>query len=311
MNNQFDNLKNNEIDPNTEYFVTEFTKSKRFTILMKYAILGQYKFIENYFNALKHIGESRLIDHVINQQNERGWTPLMLACRYASKYSNLQTIKLLLANGARTNFQNDSGETALMMAAEYSNTESNIETVQLLLDHGVDVDEQTYHGYTALYCASSKANTTSNIETVKLLLDYNADPNLQDCYGDTALTHASAYMSGDDKNIEIVKLLLDYKADPNLCDRDGDTPLILIAKYKYNDNRNGNHIKIAKLLLDHGANVNMRNNKEKVALAYAVNIPKVIRNNIGIIRLLLEYKTDVNLVISDKINVNDIIQLLL
>jgi len=103
---------------------------------------------------------------------------LILASRYSNTGSNIETVKLLLENGADVNLKNNDGWTALMSASRYSNTESNIETVKLLLENGADVNlkDKDNDGWTALMLASRYSNTESNIETVKLLLENGANP---------------------------------------------------------------------------------------------------------------------------------------
>src|SRR5690606_22965681 len=77
--------------------------------------------------------------------------------------------------------------TALMWASKYSNEGSTIETVKLLIKNGANINLQNEYGCTALMCASKYSNTKSSIETIKLLIENGANVNLQNTYGDTAL----------------------------------------------------------------------------------------------------------------------------
>jgi ankyrin repeat protein len=64
--------------------------------------------------------------------DKNGWTPL----HYAATGPNAETVKIMLAYGARINARSPNGTTPLMMAAQYG-TEA---TVKLLLKEGADMD---------------------------------------------------------------------------------------------------------------------------------------------------------------------------
>ena len=248
MDNQFNTLKNHSIDPNTEYYMNPVKKAKGWTNTMKYSICGEYVFLKNLIDTLQYLKEPQLVKHIVNQQNDQGWTPLMLACRHASTYSNINTIKLLLANGADINLQNSNGSTALIIACEYSNTDSNNEVVQLLLDNGADINLTNFDKQTPLMYAVVNSATDSNKDTVKLLLENKADVNVTDVSGTTALMFASDY-SIKDSHLEIVKLLLEYKADVNIIDNKN----MVAFTYAFNRLRTKqDNIGVLKLLADHG-----------------------------------------------------------
>ena len=71
-------------------------------------------------------------------------TALMLASRYSYEESSIETVELLLKNGANPNLQDADGCTALMMASRNSNTDSSIETVRLLLKYGANFDYKDF-----------------------------------------------------------------------------------------------------------------------------------------------------------------------
>ena len=69
---------------------------------------------------------------------------LMFACRYVNTHSNIETVKLLLENGADPNLKDVGIWTALMMACKYVNTDSNPEIIKLLLNqNNIDVNITT------------------------------------------------------------------------------------------------------------------------------------------------------------------------
>ena len=253
MDNQFNTLIN-KIDPNKYYQIDDYNGSTEFTIAMMYAITGKYVLLENHFNTLKLIKETRLIKHVVNQQNAQGWTPLMLACRYGQTNSNIKTIQLLLNNGANVNTQNNQGHTALRIATVYSNTDSSTEVVKMLLEHGADPNLcDNINKYSPLILSCMYLNTTSNFETIKLLLEYGADVNHMTKYKNTALTYSCVY-SRNDNYIKVVELLLKYNADVN-SKNCGNHVAFTCAFYVHETKQS--NIEILRLLLKHKTDVQL------------------------------------------------------
>ena len=86
---------------------------------------------ENYFNFLKEYLDK--YPDKVNIQNEKGFTPLMIASINSNNYSTLETVEYLLRKGADPNLRNKNGDTALLLASRFSNTDSSFETVEYLL----------------------------------------------------------------------------------------------------------------------------------------------------------------------------------
>jgi len=86
-------------------------------------------------------------------------------------------------------------------------------------------------------------------------------------------------------NLEAVKLLLAAKADINMFDRYEKTPLMNFAYYHQSGEKSD--LEIARLLLEHGADVHLMNRDGCDAIYLAVE-----RNSIDIVRLLIEYGAD-------------------
>uniref|UniRef100_A0A8C5NU83 Ankyrin repeat domain 34B n=1 Tax=Jaculus jaculus TaxID=51337 RepID=A0A8C5NU83_JACJA len=103
----------------------------------------------------------------INESNDRGETPLMIACK--SKHvdhqsvSKAKMVKYLLENSADPNIQDKSGKTALMHACL---EKAGPEVVSLLLRSGADFSLQDHSGYSALVYAINAEDR----ETLKVLL---------------------------------------------------------------------------------------------------------------------------------------------
>ncbi|KAJ8380675.1 hypothetical protein SKAU_G00014530 [Synaphobranchus kaupii] len=104
----------------------------------------------------------------INESNERGETPLMVACK--TKHADQQSVpkakmvKYLLENHADPNIQDKSGKSALMHACL---EQAGVEVVSLLLASGADPSLEDRSGSSALVYAVN----ASDKETLKVLLD--------------------------------------------------------------------------------------------------------------------------------------------
>lgn len=104
----------------------------------------------------------------INESNDHGETPLMIACK--SRYSDTQGVPkakmvgYLLESGADSNIQDKSGKTALMHACL---EQAGAEVVSLLLESGADPCLEDHVGSSALIHAIN----SSDEETLKLLMD--------------------------------------------------------------------------------------------------------------------------------------------
>ncbi|XP_067295091.1 ankyrin repeat domain 34Bb [Pseudorasbora parva] len=104
----------------------------------------------------------------INESNERGETPLMVACK--SHHADAQSvpkpkiIRYLLENGADPNIQDKSGKTALMHACIERAGE---EVLSLLLSSGADPSLEDHNGSSALVYAVNAGDK----DALRVLLD--------------------------------------------------------------------------------------------------------------------------------------------
>lgn len=103
----------------------------------------------------------------INESNDRGETPLMIACKTKhvdhQSVSKAKMVKYLLENNADPNIQDKSGKTALMHACL---EKAGPEVVSLLLNSGADLSLQDHSSYSALVYAINSEDR----ETLKVLL---------------------------------------------------------------------------------------------------------------------------------------------
>jgi ankyrin repeat protein len=230
MNNklitQFDNLKIDEIDQNATYWCSHNAESSGFSLIMKYAILGQYKHIANIINSLLdkqsfYLNKEecqKIVKIMINQQNNEGWSPLILACKNSSYSSNNDTVKLLLENGADVNMTNKDGISALIFASRYSASSSNNDTVKILLKNGANVNysiDYMAYNFTPLACACVNSSHESSNDTVKILLENGANVNACTNDGKTIVDCTISHILTT-SNIDTLKLLLHHKAHINI-----------------------------------------------------------------------------------------------
>lgn len=151
---------------------------------------------------------------------------------------------------------------------------NDIETVKSLLLGGANVNHKEEYGVTLLHWAS----THGHFDMCQLLLDNGADVNATDIFGNTPLYWAvSTFSSTPDEKINVVRLLLDNGADANkgIASLTQKRPLHEAAHY--------NNIELCKLLIEHGADVNVKSIWGDTPLSLALNI--------DVINLLKEHGT--------------------
>lgn len=166
----------------------------------------------------------------------------------------------------------------LILAAERGDTHQ----VKRLLNEGANINERDDRGRTAIM-AGTHANKP---ETVKLLIEAGADINLQDNMKDNPFLYAGA-----EGLTEVLKLLIQAKADTKLTNRYGGSALIPAAEK--------GHVENVKLLLtETDVNVNHINNLGWTALLEAVILTNGGPKHQEIVKLLIEHGADVN--IADK-----------
>ena len=179
--------------------------------------------------------------------------------------------------------------------------QENKQNVQFLLDADTDVNHFSSAVYTPLHIAVTK----SNIDLVTLLLDKDVNVNSVTIDGKTPLHIAT------DKNDEtIIQKLLAHNADPRLKDVPGNTSLHLAVRLK--QETRSEHVKAGvsymspfptsyhtcsvhtvRAIIDHGADVNVVNNRGQTALWFAC-----VNGQESFVGILLDTGADPN--IADK-----------
>ncbi|PQE33805.1 ankyrin repeat protein [Rutstroemia sp. NJR-2017a WRK4] len=197
----------------------------------------------------------------------------------ASEFGNIDTVKVLLDNGANVNAQGGIQGNALNAAI----LARRMHIIQLLLDKGADVNARigTHSIAQGVSDASalSLASRVGNLEVVQLLLDKGANVNAQFRANDVSSALARAVWTG---NIDFVQLLLKKGARDDLHGGDFDY-MLFTACY-------GGLVSIVKERLDEGANINGQGGPLGNALQVAL-----LRGHKDVVQLLLKNDVDINM----------------
>ena len=185
----------------------------------------------------------------INARDANGLTPLL--CASASLHNVTSVLELLLDHDADEHVRDDTGSTPLHYAA----ANNSFNCAQLLLKRGVDVNARNDHGFTALAFAS----TNGHSKIVQSLLDQNTDVHVRDNSGNTAL-----HMSVARGQVEVAQLLLERSVDVNAQNDEGSTP-----SHRASEVSSERGPDVVRLLLAHGADVQVRNLSGKTAFEVA------------------------------------------
>ena len=153
-----------------------------------------------------------------------------------------------------------------------------VEMVRILLHRGVTANSMVNLGRTPLHhvAGSKYCSRPNDVRIAQLLLEHGAGVNAQDNDNTTPLHMAS--LCG---RVDVVEVLLDHGATSSLPGNLGRTPLHLVAGSRYYPIQNC--VRIAKLLMEHGADINAQDRDSITPLHAASYLGKV-----EMVQLLLE-----------------------
>jgi ankyrin repeat protein len=234
-----------------------------------------------------------------NVADQTGRTPLMLAV----ESRQVTTVSLLLERGADLNFQDRSGNTVLIRMVRESPvvTGDQREILQILLTKRPNLNLRNREGYTALMLALENEHTQlatrleaagasragmrevrlylaagkGELETVQQLLAEGANPNARNRFGQSALANAASR-----NQVEVVKALLAKGADVNAPQQSPSNFALWYALSRPD---------VAKVLLDAGANIHIRNKYEETPFSQAVS-----GGHQEVVRMLLDRGFSIN-----------------
>jgi ankyrin repeat protein len=228
----------------------------------------------------------------LNLRGPGGATPFM----YAALYSDAATLQSLLKQGADPSQRNDAGATALLWAAP------DAAKIRVLIENGAAVNARSNDGRSALVVAAEKAGSAP---AVRLLLEHGADVNNAGGKPTDARPLLQAATAGD---AEVMKLLIDHganirQAGPEVLAESWERNCLQCVELVGNsfDAKGYSRALLAvavyadpnavKFMLDHGANVNAKDESDRTALIFAANSNRV---PVKTVQMLIDHGADVN-----------------
>ena len=225
------------------------------------------------------------------------------------KYGNLPLIKLLVEYGLNINWHNVNDGTLLEICSQqpplYSSEDTRFFNIaKYLIEKGADVNI----GSPLMSSLRVKDGGTSiiNSDIAELLIKNGANINYIDSQGKSILMEACDYKMYEDR-YNLIKLLIEYGVNVNYRDKDGNTALMLIeismkdedkmmkvyedgtVEVDYKADVVLSSEKIMKLLIDNGANINIRSNMGMTPL-----MKYSLEHNYRLVKILLENGADIN-----------------
>jgi len=230
-----------------------------------------------------------LLDHgaEVNQQDASGRTALMIAASDA-------IVQLLLARNPNLNLKDQDGLTA----ADHAARAGALDRATLLLDRGTQIADREMFLMRARNYALLHQIAAGDPDRAKALLAQGADPNFRAPDGRTLLMIAAdnrysavkvkvlldagadvnasnnrmtpLMVAADQYVAESVAALLGQGADPKAADENGRTVLMHAAASKHSYQEAS--APLIGLLIEHGADVNARDDHEETALDIAIRM---------------------------------------
>ncbi|XP_067125162.1 serine/threonine-protein phosphatase 6 regulatory ankyrin repeat subunit B-like [Centruroides vittatus] len=205
----------------------------------------------------------------VNARQETGETPIHVA----AKHGHLDTVMLLLSDGAGIDIKTQNGETPLHVAVK----NCHFPVARSLLEHWQGkhskdsvslVNQQNVEGESAMHYAGAitKQNIhypTEDKDLVKLLLESGSDVNMEN----KAMKETSIHYCSREGNEDILKEILEHLSPAevqsafNRQSKYGWSPLLYACR--------AGHPNLVKVLLQHGARVDIFDESGKAALHLA------------------------------------------
>ena len=170
---------------------------------------------------------------------------------YAAK-GDIEKVRYYLEMGIDPNVRIADGSTALMHA-------SSPEIIKLLLEHGANPNLKDHQGHTALsrWLESAIEFGNVNSEPIITLLQFGADPTLT-----PELSNQAVFAFVSPWHTDVLKLFIKKGVDVNTKQPDSLTTPLMFAAYN-------NYIDAAKVLLELGADPNLKDIEGRTALSIA------------------------------------------
>lgn len=228
--------------------------------VIKYLISGTNEIKKNrVLSSIKYLIRNKKV----GKKDDQGRNAIMLLCSYKDfmryqTYGIVDLFKWLIkSKKIDINEQDKNGKTALMIATESNNHQLGME----LLKAGADTDKQDKDGKTALMYAAERIFNETNLNF------YDNQPY--------------RIIKFDDIGIELLKA----DADIDKQDKDGKTALMYAYIHE-------NYL-FAEILLDYGADVNIKNDKQENVLLMILSSPYIREKDAEFIELFLKSGSDI------------------
>ncbi len=193
--------------------------------------------------AIQHSDDLFLLQELIDKgadvnQRSNGITPIA----GATELGKVQTVALLLRNGANPSQTNANGDLPLFLAVRKGNDVMTGILLHKSKQADKDANWRTKIGEPLLTMAASQGND----QMVRILLEFGADPAAANFLENTAL-----HIAAENGFAEMATLLLEKGAPVDKPNIMGTTPIMAAAQNK--------HDELANLLVENGANPDRRN----------------------------------------------------
>lgn len=245
-------IRGGDLPPDEKEFLIDLYGRWRLDCTPRYFFLGGGNYMSAHLVALRHdrsevAAEMEKLGYRPKEKN-----PGEIVLSIAAEGDNTGEILRRHAAGEDIDvIRKEDGFSSLHLAARYGNAEM----VETLLKCGAKIDRRNNNGHTPLHLAA----TFKEGPTIRMLLKYGADPNEQDNEGDFCLLYLPQVHALSD----MYRIFLDHpKIDVNLRNHAGETALHYMAK-------SGTPAKVMKLLIDAGADCNIRDGGGRTPLDVA------------------------------------------
>lgn len=217
-------------------------------------------------------GNVELMKHLLNQgaktdlTDDKGNTILNFAASSGQK--NTDVYELCIANGANLKTDlNPDGANALLLSAPYN---TDFELIDFFVSKGLDLKSTDAHGNNAFNYVAKTGNT----RLMNKLINKGVKGN------DQAFMFAAYGTRGKTNGLEVYKFLEENGLKPNSTNHEGVSPLHVLAS-------RSKDTKVINYFLENGLNVNAKDHNGNTPFLNAAS-----RNDLAVVSLLYTYKLE-------------------